>query len=138
VVESALRRRSESAVLVTLMALGSVTMWVGSPIFWLWLASQLQAGTQPRMGPYLLVLAGVIATAAALTWLLRRFDARFAHVNGVRQGERVMLPWMRSMRGERTVTRRTSVLDVVMTVSVALALAALGVFFFFFAGSPIG
>jgi hypothetical protein len=41
------------------------------------------------------------------------------------------------MRGERTSQRRTTVLDLVMAISVGLALLALLVWFAAFAGSPL-
>jgi hypothetical protein len=41
------------------------------------------------------------------------------------------------MRGERVVSRPTTVLDLVMIVSVSVALIAFGIWFFFFAGSSI-
>jgi hypothetical protein len=41
------------------------------------------------------------------------------------------------MRAERGSTRRGSVLDRVMIVSVALALVAFGIWFFGFAGSSL-
>jgi hypothetical protein len=41
------------------------------------------------------------------------------------------------MRGERASNRPTTVLDLVMMVSVSLALTAFGIWFFFFAGSSI-
>ena len=46
-------------------------------------------------------------------------------------------PWMRSMRGERGSTRKRGVLDTVMIVSVGLALAGFGLWFFGFAGSSL-
>ena len=45
--------------------------------------------------------------------------------------------WLRSMRGERTSTRRSGVLDQVMLVSVGLALVLFAVWFFGFAGSSL-
>ena len=44
---------------------------------------------------------------------------------------------MRSMRGERGSTRKRGVLDTVMIVSVGLALAVFGIWFFGFAGSSL-
>jgi hypothetical protein len=41
------------------------------------------------------------------------------------------------MSGEREVHYPFTVLDLVMVVSVAIALVAMGVWFFFFAGSPL-
>jgi len=44
---------------------------------------------------------------------------------------------MRSMRGERSSTRKRGVLDTVMIVSVGFALALFGIWFFGFAGSSL-
>jgi hypothetical protein len=46
-------------------------------------------------------------------------------------------PWMRSMRGERGSSRKRGVLDTVMIVSVGLAVAIFGIWFFGFAGSSL-
>ena len=46
-------------------------------------------------------------------------------------------PWTRSMRGERASTRRGGILDRVMIVSVGVALVAMAVWFFAFAGSSL-
>ena len=43
------------------------------------------------------------------------------------------VPWLKSMRGERGSTRRHTVLDVVMVISVARGWRALVVWFFLFA-----
>ena len=41
------------------------------------------------------------------------------------------------MRGERSVARRTTVLEFVMMCSVSSALLLFGIWFFFFAGSSL-
>ena len=50
---------------------------------------------------------------------------------------RVVLPWNRSMRGERDAGHPRTVLDVVMVGSVAVALVLFVLWFFLFAGSSI-
>lgn len=131
------RRSLASAGLVLAMGVGSLLMWVANPIFWLWVGSRLTTTTQPSMGPYIVVLAGVIATMVALGktlgWL-NRVHMRVTRSDG---RMRVQAPWLRSMRGEREPARDASVLDVVMVVSVGLAMLAMAVWFFVFAGSSL-
>jgi hypothetical protein len=131
-------RRLAPVALIAAMALGSVALWIGLPIGWLWVASQVQAGsTRPRMDAYLVVVVGLPASMVALGKLLAVLDRRYARVTHAAADERVRRPWLRSMRGERQVERRRTVLDVVMVVSVAIAATALAIWFFFFAGSSL-
>lgn len=130
-------RRPVALVLIALMAVGSVAMWVAVPIFWLWLASKLQEGSQPSLGPYLLVIAGIAISMFAIGKLLARLDRLYAVVLGAPRQQRIQASWQRSMRGERGSTRQRTVLDSVMIVSVGLALVAFGVWFFGFAGSSL-
>lgn len=131
------RRTLASAGLIFAMAVGSLLMWLANPVFWLWLASRMTSSTQPSMGPYLLVLAGVIATMVAfgkgLGWL-NRVHARVTRSDG---RVRVQAPWLRSMRGEREPARDASVLDVVMVATVGVAVVAMAVWFLLFAGSSL-
>jgi hypothetical protein len=130
-------RRLEAGVLVALMAAGSIVLWIGIPVGWLWLASQLVETQQPQFGPYLLVLAGTVGSILVLALVLVRLDRRFARVTGIGEGGRVPLPWHRSARGERGSLRRTTVLDLVMLISVGLALVVFCVWFFLFAHYPV-
>ncbi|HYI98936.1 MAG TPA: hypothetical protein VEX36_04560 [Thermoleophilaceae bacterium] len=120
------------------MALGSILLWIGSPIGWLWIASQMSKDTQaPGFGPYLLVLAGIAVTAVVLAKLLSRLNRLYGAVAGDEPTVRVVLPWHRSMRGEDEGRAERTVLDVVMVISVAIGFAAMGIWFFFFAGSSL-
>ena len=121
------------AALIALMALGSILLWIGSPIGWLWIGSQMSKDTQaPGFGPYLLVLAGIAVTAVVLAKLLSRLNRAYGAVAGDEPTVRVVLPWHRSMRGEDEGRAERTVLDVVMVISVAI-----GIWFFFFAGSSL-
>jgi hypothetical protein len=124
-------------VLILLMAAGSIAMWVVVPVFWLWLGSRLQQGSQPSLGPYLLILVGIPATMVVIGKLLVRLDRAYGLVVGAKPQDRVQMPWNKSMRGERGSTRQRTVLDAVMVVSVLLALIAFAIWFFGFAGSSL-
>ncbi len=122
--------------LVLLMALGSVVMWLGVPLGLIYLASKLADTPNPSMGPYLVVIVGLPIGMAligkGLGWL-NRLHTRLtgAEVDEYRPG------WTKSMRAERTTSRRGGVLDKVMIVSVGIALVVFAVWFFGFAGSPL-
>jgi hypothetical protein len=69
--------------------------------------------------------------------LLYRLNGVYERLTGQASEVRVQLPWHRSMRGERAPQRRTTVLELVMIISVTVALLAFGIWFFFFAGSSL-
>jgi len=123
-------------MLVALMALGSVVMWFGVPLGLIYLASKLADTPNPSMGPYLLVLIGLPVGMAIVGKCLGTLDRLHSRLTG-RHEERHRATWLRSMRAERGSTRRASVLDQVMIVSVGLALVAFAVWFFGFAGSSL-
>src|SRR5687767_15626143 len=119
---SALGRGAASALLVLLMAAGSILMWIGVPVFWLWLASQIADSSQPSFGLYLLVLVGIGVTMAAvgkLLGVLNRFHMTLTDQIPARRQQTV---WLKSMRGERAAPREHGVLGTVMAVSVSIAL----------------
>jgi hypothetical protein len=130
-------RRLLGALLIALMAAGSVLLWIGIPVGWLYLASQLTDSSQPSMGPYVLVLVGIPATMIAMGKALAVLDRAYGRVAGTAQRGRVQSPWHRSLRGDRRPARGRSVLDVVMVASVALAVVCFAVWFFLFAGSSL-
>ena len=133
---STLGRGVASVLLVVLMAVGSVAMWIAAPIFWLWLVSQFSESTSPSGGAYLLVLAGTVATVVVLGKALGYLNRVHGALTGRMPPRRDQTVWMRSMRGERDARRDHGVLGTVMAVSVSIALVAMGIWFFFFAGSP--
>ncbi len=126
------------AALIALMAVGSVILWLGIPIGWLWIGSQVQADSQsPGFAPYMLVLAGIVVSIAVMAKLLAMLNRSYKRVAGDDAVVRVRMPWHRSMRGEDDSRPPRSVLDIVMVISVSSALFLFGVWFFFFAGSPL-
>jgi hypothetical protein len=130
-------RRLLGTLLIGLMAVGSVLLWIGVPVGWLYLASRLTDSPQPSMGPYVLVLVGIPATMVAVGKVLAALDRTYGRVTGTAPTARAQAPWHRSLRGDRRPAPRRSVLDVVMVVSVGLAVLCFAVWFFVFAGSSL-
>jgi hypothetical protein len=126
------------AGLIALMAFFSIMLWLGIPIGWLWVGSQVQSGSQSSgFGPYFLVLAGIAVSVVVVTKLLAALNRTYGRVNGQDDVVKVRLPWHRSMRGDDDHRPPRSVLDVVMVISVSLATLAMTIWFFFFAGSSL-
>jgi hypothetical protein len=130
-------RRLLGALLIALMAIGSVLLWLGIPVGWLYIVSRLVKSSQPSMGPYVLLIVGIPASMIVVGKALSKLDRVYGDVMGTTSSVRVRSPWMKSMRGERDSGRQRTVLDVVMVWSVGLALLCFGVWFFAFAGSSL-
>jgi hypothetical protein len=124
-------------LLILLMALGSVFLWIVVPLGWLWIASHSTQTSAPTLGPYLLVIFAVPITMFVVGKLLFKTNRLYERVTGQDAEVRVQMPWHKSLRDSSTSGRRTTVLDVVMIASVAVALTAFGVWFFLFAGSSL-
>jgi hypothetical protein len=126
-----------SLLLVLLMAVGSVIMWIGVPVALVYVASKLAGSSQPSLGPYLLVLLGLPIGMALVAKGLGRLDRAHQRLTGMGDEGPYRGAWTRSMRGERTSSRRGGILDRVMLVSVVVALVAMAIWFFGFAGSSL-
>ena len=122
-----------ATVLILLMIFFSLMLWIGIPLGWLFIGSQLVSTTQPSMGPYMVVGIGIVASVIVDAILLSRLHHAYQKVKGGDATVRVRMPWLRSMRGERTSGRPTSVLDIIMVGSVALAAIAATLWFFLLA-----
>jgi len=126
-----------SLFLIALMAIGSVVMWIGVPVGLIYLASRLADSSKPSMGPYVLILVGLVVGMMAVGKLLGALDRYHGRVTGLDDGKPEQAAWMKSMRGDRERKRRRSVLDSVMIISVGVALLLFGIWFFAFAGSSL-
>ena len=119
------------------MAAGSIFVWLVSPVMWLFIASRMQETSQPSMGPYALVIGGLIFTTVVMAKVLATLNRWHIDVTATEVDERRQTPWLRSMRGERPTASRNGVLDVVMLWSVGIALVCAGLWFFLLAGSSL-
>jgi hypothetical protein len=122
----ALWRTGTGAILVlSIMIIGSIVLWVGTPLLWLWIGSQVQGRTQSLGEALAVAFVGVILTVMALASLLSRLSDVY-RANCMARG--------RSDPGH-------GVLEGVLVVSAGVTMAAFAIWFFFFAGAapaPIG
>jgi prolipoprotein diacylglyceryltransferase len=123
------------AGLIALMLVGSLALWLGDPVLWLWITARLQS-TQASMGPYALMLLGITLTAVAIGKGLSRLNRLYAEVTGTAPTVRIIVPWRRSMRDARhggssddDARVPVGLLEVVMVVAVLIALIALALWF---------
>jgi hypothetical protein len=125
-----------AAGLIALMVIGSVAVWTVIPIGGLWVASQL-SDSNVRMGavPLLVAAGGIPAAMAFAVALLARVERLHMRVTGTASQARVVPAWRRSLGDSRPV--QLTVLDRIMVASVLVAVIAMGVWFFAFAGSSL-
>ena len=127
-------------LLVALMALASVNLFTGAPLFAIWVGSRVQGDSGSlSMTAVLSVVVVMSLVCAALVWSLNRMGAAHDALAG-RPAERRQTPWMqpfntRSPRGASTSLRT---LDKILVGAVVLAGLAFEAWFFFYAGSSIG
>jgi hypothetical protein len=126
--------------LVALMALLTVNIYTGAPLFAVWVGSKTQKSGQPSMGAVFVVALTLAVVCFALVRALARVNAAYQDLTGAPKGVRQHAPWLRSMRGERPAYEGEaptfSAMDRVLIVCVVLAVIAFEVWFFFFAGAP--
>lgn len=119
------RTGTGAAVVVLIMFIGSLVLWVGTPLLWLWVGSQIQGATSSLGTALGAMFIGVVITiglvSSVLVWLSNVYRAN------------------RLARGMDDPGH--FVLEGVLVVSAGVALAGFAIWFFFFAGTspvPIG
>jgi hypothetical protein len=123
--------------MIALMAIGSVILWIGVPVGLIYLASRVADSPKPSMGPYVLILVGLPVGMTIVGKALGALDHIHGRLTGLDDGKPQQAAWLKSMRGDRERSRRRSVLDGVMMVSVGVALVIAAIWFFGFAGSSL-
>ena len=128
--------RAAAAALVVAMGVGSLVLWIGLPLGWLWLAGRLSED-YPTI--YLIALAAAPLSMVLFGWGLYRLNRVYMRVSGapVPSAGRQRSAWMRSMRDDRNLRAPKNVLDTFMAISVAIAFVLFLIWFFFFAGSSL-
>ena len=119
----AILRNGAGAVLVVLiMFIGSLVLWVGTPLLWLWVGSQIQGATDSLGAALGAMFIGVILTITLLASVLAKLSDVY-RANCVARG----------MSDPGHV-----VLEAVLVVSAGLTLVIFVFWFFFLAGaSPV-
>ena len=136
-VEERNQHRVAAGFVAFLMLLLALSMWTAVPLAWLWIGSQLAATQFPSMGPYLIVLAGVIVSILIVGWILGLLNEVYLKLTGVKNVAPIRLGWLKSLRDSEKTQRPPSVLETVIVGSVLIAAVALLAWFFTLAGSPI-
>lgn len=101
------------------MFFGSLALWIGVPVAWLWAGSQIQAETSSLALAIGAMMIGMFLTVIALLTLLSRLNRRYVELSAARGNE----------------VRADAALETVLVGSAALALVAFVVWFFGFSGS---
>jgi hypothetical protein len=109
-------------LLVAIMLAGSLALWIGIPLAWLWIGSQIEAATNSVGAAFAAALAGVIVSIAlmipVLSWLSERHRAA------------------RLARGREDTGHLA--LEVVLVTSAGVAVVLFGIWFLLFSGaSPV-
>ena len=125
-----------AAGLITLMVVGSVAVWTVIPIAGLWAASQLSdSNVQMGVVPLLVAAAGIPVAMAFAIELLARVERLHMRLTGTAPPARGVPAWRRSLGDSRSV--QLTVLDRIMVASALVAVIAMAVWFFAFAGSSL-
>jgi hypothetical protein len=114
-----------ATLVLLIMFIGSLVLWIGTPLLWLWVGSQVQGATSSLGTALGVSFIGVVATIALLAAVL-------AKLSNVYQANR---------RARGLEDTGHYVLEAVLVVSAGVTLAAFVVWFFFFAGAspvPVG
>jgi hypothetical protein len=132
-----LGRNAAAATVFLAMLLGAFSLWTLIPLGWVYIASKLSHSQFPSMGPYLIVIVGIIATVLVDAWLIGRLNDLYIRVTGSNRLVQTRPNWLKSLRDTGPIHNSVTVVEAVMMSSVLLAGLALVTWFFLLAGSPI-
>jgi hypothetical protein len=135
-----LTRRSKvptRAAVILLMVLGALMLWIGNPVIWLWIGSQVTSSQQAGFGPYMLVGTGILVSTVLVALALARLDRLYKSITGYTSTVTVRLPWLRSLRDDPHASREITVLDFILVTTALSAITVAGLWFFVLAGSPL-
>jgi hypothetical protein len=109
-------------LVVLIMFIGSLVLWIGTPLLWLWVGSQIQGATSSLGAALGVMFVGVIATIAFLASVLGRLSNIYRA----------------NCQARGLDDPGHFVLEGVLVVSAGFTLVAFVVWFFLFAGtSPV-
>lgn len=120
--------------LVAIMAVGSIVLWIGIPLAWLWGVSQV---SDTYSTVHLMALFGCPITMVLWGLALGRVNLIYLRITDAPTRSRHQTAWLVPMSGEAKGDQPRPVLETLMAISVALAVVTFLVWFFFFAGSSL-
>src|SRR5439155_8693219 len=71
---AALRTGAAAVLVLLIMFIGSLVLWIGTPLLWLWIGSQIEGATSSLGTALGLSFIGVVATIALLAALLAKLS----------------------------------------------------------------
>ena len=119
------------------MLLAAFSLWTLIPLGWVYIASKLAHSQFPSIGPYMIVIVGIVVTVLIDAWIIGRLNDLYIRVTGSNRLVQTRPGWLKSMRDAAPVQNAVTVVEAVMMSSVMLAAVALMTWFFLLAGSPI-
>ncbi|HEY2437372.1 MAG TPA: hypothetical protein VGH93_09330 [Solirubrobacteraceae bacterium] len=122
---AALRTGAAAVLVLLIMFIGSFVLWIGTPLLWLWVGSQVQGATDSLGAAMAAAFPGAVVTIIVLASLL-------AKLSDVYRANR---------RARGLDDPGHLVLEAVLVVSAGVTLTAFVIWFFFLAGAdllPIG
>jgi hypothetical protein len=132
-----LGRNAAATVVFLAMLLAAFSLWTLIPLGWVYIASKVAHSQFPSIGPYMLVIVGIIVTVLGDAWLIGRLNDLYVRVTGTNRLVASRPGWLKSMRDAAPIQSSVTVVEAVMMSSVMLAALALITWFFLLAGSPL-
>jgi heme/copper-type cytochrome/quinol oxidase subunit 2 len=117
-VRNALRLGGSGLLLLVIMLGGGLVLWLGVPLAWLYIGSQIQAKTNSVGAALVVMFVGVVVSIVAIVPLLGWLNRK--HIE------------LREARGLES--HGQTALEAVMTVSAILAVVGFGIWFFLIEG----
>lgn len=119
------------------MLLAAFSLWTAIPLSWVYIASKLSETQFPSGGPYAVVAVGIVASILFVAWLIGRLNSLYIRITGTNRLVPMRPSWLKSMRDTGSARSSVTVVEAVLMSSVLLAMLALTLWFFLWAGSPI-
>jgi|SRR5947209_8869243 len=118
-VREVLRTGLGAALVVSIMFIGSLGMWVGTPLLWLWLGSQVEGATNSVGAAISAGFVGAAVTISAVAALLAKLSDTYR----------------RNCRARGRGDPGHGVLEGVLVISAGVTVVAFGVWFLLFSGA---
>jgi hypothetical protein len=132
-----LGRNLAAAAVFLAMLLAAFALWTLIPLGWVYIGSKASQSQFPSIGPYMVVIVGIIVTVLVDAWVIGRLNDLYIRVTGSNRLVATRPSWLKSMRDAAPAQNSVTVVEAVMIASVMLAGLALVVWFFLLAGSPL-
>lgn len=130
-------RRVAAGIVAMFMLIAAFSLWTLIPLAWLWIGSQVAATQFPSLGPYLVVLFGVIFSIMVVAWLLSLMNELYMRLTGSHTVEPIRPGWLTAMTDTSSLRQTPTLLEAVIIGSVVIAAITFVVWFLTSAGSSL-